>query len=259
MPDLTIRPLPSLRDNYIWLISLGRRAVVVDPGEAEPVLHALRDNGLQLAAILLTHHHADHTGGVPALTASAPHVPVFGPHTLSAVTHPVDDHARFVPAIGFPAYEAMATPGHTLDHLCYYTPGWLFAGDTLFAGGCGRLFEGTATQMLASLDRLATLPDDTRIACAHEYTEANLAFANAVEPGNPDITARQQRIRRVRQDGKPSLPALLSEERLTNPFLRIRQPVVRQAVIRHAGPPPVADDVGLFAALRNWKNNFPSA
>lgn len=126
MPDLTIRPLPALRDNYIWLISLGRQAVVVDPGEAEPVLHALRDNGLQLAAILLTHHHADHTGGVSALTASAPHVPVFGPRTLSAVTHPVDDHARFVPAIGFPAFEAMATPGHTLDHLCYYTPGWLF-------------------------------------------------------------------------------------------------------------------------------------
>lgn len=113
--------------------------------------------------------------------------------------------------------------------------------------------------MLASLDRLAALPDDTRIACAHEYTEANLAFANAVEPGNPDITARQQRTRQIRQDGKPSLPALLSEERLTNPFLRIRQPAVRQAVIRHAGPPPVADDVGLFAALRTWKNNFPSA
>lgn len=249
-------PIPALRDNYIWLmpVPLARpeRAIIVDPGESEPVLDALGQLGLAPSAILLTHHHSDHTGGVSDLLRHR-RVPVHGP--LGAhpdVDHPVTD--GMVISLEGLTIEVMAVPGHTLDHLAYTVGDVLFCGDTLFAAGCGRLFEGTARQMHASLTKLAALPDATRVCCAHEYTEANLAFALAVEPGSAAIASRLAAVQRLRSAGEPSLPSTLAEERLTNPFLRCEVPAVIEAARRNGARS--GDPVDIFAAIRAWKDRF---
>ena len=264
---MTLVPLPAFADNYIWMLQQGRNAIVVDPGDATPVLDALARENLQLAAILVTHHHADHTGGVAALH-EATGAPVFGPareripEPCTRLAH--GDHAE---VLGL-RFEVIEVPGHTAGHIAYFLPAdarnaaaggvapLLFCGDTLFSGGCGRLFEGTPAQMLASLDALAALPGNTRVCCAHEYTLSNLKFARAVEPGNGDLTQYTAQCEALRARGEPTLPSQLATERRVNPFLRSREATVLRAVHAHAGLSPQAAEAEVFAALRQWKNDF---
>lgn len=256
---MTLVPLPALTDNYIWMLQDGVHAIVVDPGEAEPVFEALARDHLQLAAILVTHHHADHTAGMPALR-DATGAKVYGPaHERIAGSYVALSQGDHVEALGL-RFEVLDVPGHTAGHIAYFLPGTsgveplVFSGDTLFSGGCGRLFEGTPAQMLASLDALAALPDTTRVCCGHEYTLANLRFARTVEPRNDALTQYMAQCAALREHGRPTLPSLLGTERRINPFLRSREVDVRQALSAHAGLPARAGDVEAFAALRQWKN-----
>lgn len=255
---LEVFPLPALRDNYIWLIHDGRHAVAVDPGEAGPILSWLNARHISLAAILVTHHHLDHVGGVAEL-ASAHACPVYAPVTLKLGTNirPVADGGQIrlrQPALRL---SVLAVPGHTRDHLAYYGHGHLFCGDTLFSCGCGRLFEGTAEQMLRSLKRLAALPDDTLISCAHEYTLTNIAFARTVDPDNTELAAWAAEAGRLRSVGRPTLPVRLAWERRVNPFLRCDQAGIQAAVQRQTGL-GAADEIQTFAALRAMKDHFKS-
>jgi len=245
--------IPAFKDNYIWLLSAGGRAIVVDPGESLPVLTRLAAAHLKLEAILVTHHHADHQGGIAALI-EYDQVPVFGPgsESITALDRPLEG-GETISLLG-QSIEVLAVPGHTQGHLAYHWPGALFCGDTLFGAGCGRLFEGTPAQMHASLQRLAGLPDDTRVYCAHEYTEANLRFARAVEPNNAAIEARSAKVAELRTRGLPSVPSCLSEEKATNPFLRCDQAAVVAAALQHGAVD--ASPVAVFAAIRQWRNNF---
>ncbi|MEO1765989.1 hydroxyacylglutathione hydrolase [Thiobacter aerophilum] len=253
---LHVIPLPAFQDNYIWLLHDGRSAAVVDPGDATPVMDFLGAHDLALTAILVTHHHHDHVGGV-ALLARRFSVPVYGPGgepipgrtDVADPRQPVD-----LPHLGI-AFQVLAVPGHTRGHVAYYRPKLLFCGDTLFGCGCGRLFEGSAEQMHASLARLAALPDDTGVYCAHEYTLANIRFALQVEADNAALHAREQEARARRAQGSPTVPSTLALERRTNPFLRVTEPAVRAAAEAHAGH-PLADAVAVFAALRAWKDRF---
>jgi hydroxyacylglutathione hydrolase len=256
---MTLIPLPAFQDNYLWVLHDGHRALVVDPGDARPVSEFLQRAGLQLDAILVTHHHADHTGGVQALREATGAV-VWGPASED-IPRPFNalrggDTAR---ALGL-TFRVIEVPGHTAGHIAYLCDEvdgapLLFCGDTLFSGGCGRLFEGTPAQMLASLDTLSGLPAGTRVCCAHEYTLSNLRFARAVEPANADLAAYQQHCEQLRAAGTPTLPSTIGQERRINPFLRTRTPAVRQAAQAFNGA-PAEDDVAVFAAIRQWKNDF---
>lgn len=251
--------LPAFSDNYIWLLHNDHHALVVDPGDSAPVLAWLQEHpGIELDLILVTHHHTDHTGGLPELVARRG-AQVVGP-ALEKMP---------VPTRGLQQGETLDwhgltlqvhnVPGHTLGHIAFWgqPPGQaplLFCGDTLFSGGCGRLFEGSPAQMLDSLDRLAALPGDTRICCAHEYTLSNLKFALAVDPDNAALQSYAQACARLREQNQPTLPALMSTERAINPFLRSGSPAVTAAV-QHRDARAL-DDVTRFAALRTWKNEF---
>lgn len=249
-------PVPALADNYIWLLHDGLgSALVVDPGVAAPVEAALAAHGLRLRAILLTHHHADHIGGAAALR-EAYDVPVYAPvdERIAMATHRVGDGD--IVAFEAPAarFRVLAVPGHTRSHIAYVGAGLLLCGDTLFSLGCGRLFEGTAAQLLAALDRLTELSGDTRVCCAHEYTAANGRFALSVAPENPDLAARLGEVARLRADGCPSLPSTMADERAANPFLRIDTPELVAWGVRHG---IAADDRrARFAALRAAKDHF---
>lgn len=256
----SIIPIPAFADNYIWLLRDGDRAAVVDPGDAAPVAAYLAREALTLVAILATHHHNDHVGGIEALVAQH-RVPVFGParETIPQRTQALRDGDEVTPP-GLPVtLRVLDIPGHTAGHIGYFgevdgVPS-LFCGDTLFAAGCGRLFEGTPEQMWRSLCTLAALPGATRVYCAHEYTLANLRFAQAVEPGNAALSDRVAEAQSLRERGLPTLPSTLSLEHATNPFLRAARDDVRAAAERHAGR-RLASDVESFAALRAWKNAF---
>jgi hydroxyacylglutathione hydrolase len=256
---LDISPVRAFSDNYLWLIRAPldpRDAAVVDPGDARAVEGALDREGLSLKAILVTHHHPDHVGGVAELAARHG-AKVFGParEQLPCVATPLDDGAALsLDDLGL-EFHVMAVPGHTLGHIAYYGHGDLFCGDTLFSAGCGRLFEGTPSQMLGSLDRLAALPDDVRVFCAHEYTLGNLRFAATVEPGNVAVLEALEATRALRTQDAITLPSTLGRERRINPFLRCREPSVRAAAEAHAGAPlPEAAEV--FAVIRAWKDGF---
>lgn len=250
-----IEPIPAFSDNYIWAIRHGGECWVVDPGDAEPVRRYLAEHGLKLAGILVTHWHADHIGGIAALTAKAP-VPVLGPAAESAkipvLTQPLVGGDR-IEAAGC-AWQVIAVPGHTLGHIAYYSEGVLLCGDTLFSAGCGRLFEGTPEQMHESLSQLRGLPPETQVYCAHEYTGSNLAFALAVEPDNPDVRAAVSEVRALRAEQRPSLPSTLRKERKINPFLRVDDPGVIAAA--RAQGAPASDPVTVFATLRRWKDHY---
>ncbi len=253
---IEIVPLPAFKDNYIWTLRRGRHAAVVDPGEAAPVQSYLAREGLSLVAILATHHHPDHVRGIEALVRGAK-IPVFGPRgePIPALTQPLgqDDRAA-IPALDA-SFSVLDIPGHTRAHIAYYGLGSLFCGDTLFACGCGRVFEGTPAQMLASLQKLAALPDETKVYCGHEYTLANIRFARAVDPGNAALAAREARAQRLRDAGRPTLPSTLGEERATNPFLRCAEPAVVESANKYLGS-RMGDPVSVFAAIREWKNRF---
>ncbi|MDE1950995.1 MAG: hydroxyacylglutathione hydrolase [Burkholderiales bacterium] len=250
--------LPAFTDNYIWMLHNGREAVVVDPGDAAPVSAALDAQGLQLAAILVTHHHADHVGGVDALRPRL-RGRVYGP-ARERIPQPfvaLEEGAQ-VEVLGL-AFEVIDVPGHTAGHIAYVQRGVdrapiLFCGDTLFSGGCGRLFEGTPQQMAASLARLNALPADARVCCTHEYTLANLRFAAAVEPGNRAIAAYTESCLALREAGRPTLPSTLETERAINPFLRCSEAAV--AASARAQGARNDDSVEIFATLREWKNRF---
>jgi hydroxyacylglutathione hydrolase len=259
--DLSVLTVPAFNDNYLWLIHDGANAAVVDPGDPAPILASLEEHGLTLTAILLTHHHADHIGGVAALLARYP-VPVFGPRNdgIEAVTDPLGEgDVVTVPGLGL-ELAVLEVPGHTHGHIAYVrkTPGlhWLFCGDTLFAGGCGRLFEGTPAQMLVSLEKLAALPEDTEVYCAHEYTLSNLRFALAVEPGNEGLALRMRDESAKRAAGVPTVPSSIGLERRTNPFLRYREPEIVASLVAAGRLQEDAGSVEAFAALREWKNTF---
>jgi hydroxyacylglutathione hydrolase len=259
--ELAVLTVPAFEDNYLWIIHDGVHAAVVDPGDSQPILAALADHKLTLTAILLTHHHADHIGGVPELLAHAP-VPVFGPRAdgIAAVTNPLGDGDRVrVPGLDL-ELDVLDVPGHTRGHIAYvrHTPGqrWLFCGDTLFAGGCGRLFEGTPAQMLASLSKLAALPHDTQVYCAHEYTLSNLRFADAVEPGNRALQLRIRDESAKRAAGLPTVPSTIELEKATNPFLRAAEPAIAETLVAAGRLAPGAGPLAAFTALREWKNVF---
>ena len=255
-----LQPLPAFDDNYIWtLATASGGAIVVDPGEAAPVLAAAAD-GLRPSAILLTHHHGDHIGGVRELVARWPGLPVFAPHDdrIGGATVRVGDGDAF-DADGV-RFETIAVPGHTSSHVAFVCADaggepLLFSGDTLFSLGCGRLFEGTPAQMLGSLDRLAALPGDTRVCCGHEYTQSNAAFARAVDPGNPALERRIEEVTAMRADARPTLPSRLSVERDTNPFLRVDDAAIVASATAHAGH-ALDGRVAVFAELRHWKDGF---
>jgi hydroxyacylglutathione hydrolase len=254
-------PVPAFADNYIWLLHRKGQAAVVDPGDAAPVLRALSENGLQLRAILLTHHHNDHVGGVLELSRATGAV-VYGPagETLPRCDFPLREGDRVRLAELDLDVGVLDCPGHTAGHIAYFgraagVEPVLFCGDTLFAGGCGRLFEGTPAQMTDSLGKFVTLPAETQVCCAHEYTLANLRWALAVDPANRTLQQWYQRAQQLREQGIPTLPSTIGLERETNPFLRTQQVEIANAAAARAGH-PTTSPVEVFAVLREWKNNF---
>ncbi len=251
---IDVVPLRAFKDNYIWTLRADGCAAVVDPGDAAPVLEYLSSERLRLIAILATHHHADHVGGVAALRERFD-VPVYGPRgePIDTLTRPVSGGDRVdLPELDV-SFAVLDIPGHTRAHVAYYGANLLFCGDTLFACGCGRVFEGTAEEMHASLAKLAALPDDTLVYCGHEYTLANIAFAKSVEPGNAALAARERDDAATRAANRPTLPSTIGREKATNPFLRAHEPAVIAAADKYLGA-RAASPVAVFAALRDWKN-----
>lgn len=255
---MKIEAIPTLQDNYVWAVHNGHSAILVDPGEGTPILAWLKNRGMTAHAILVTHHHHDHVGGIAELLAEH-EIPVYGPARGAAKTTPVSEGKRLSFSGMGMNFQVMQTPGHTLDHVCYIATdtqngqSHLFCGDTLFSCGCGRLFEGTPTEMYASLTRLAQLPADTQVYCAHEYTLANIAFALEVEPDNPALLARHAQALALRKRGEATLPVSIGSELNTNPFLRCDLNSLVEAASQHVKA-PLKPGAQTFAAIRAWKD-----
>lgn len=255
--SVSVFPIKAFNDNYIWCLHNQTHCVVVDPGDAAPVLAYCRDNQLILSAIIITHHHWDHTGGIDALLAAFPKIPVYGPQNKNikkiTVRLSQDDDIELTElAITFSVLEV---PGHTLDHIAYYGATGLFCGDTLFSAGCGRLFEGTPQQMFASLAKLTALPADTAVFCTHEYTMANIAFAETVEPNNQALVDYKHWANKQREKNTPTLPSSLQREIEVNPFLRCHSEELVKNVSQNKGSTLISEQA-IFASLRSWKDNF---
>ena len=254
---LNIEPIPAFDDNYIWLLSQEGYdgCVVVDPGDEEPVIDALQQRGLRLDAILITHKHGDHVGGIAGLQAEWPDVEVYGPanEPIKRLKHKLrGGDIVELEGLGV-SFDVLDVPGHTEGHIAYTGEGALFCGDTLFACGCGRVFSGTFEQLSDSLQALAELPADTRCYCAHEYTLDNIGFAKWVEPENMDLLTREQRAKELRAAGQPTVPSILGEEILTNPFMRTDEPAVIAAAEKWVGE-SLSSPTEVFHALRTWKD-----
>lgn len=262
MNTLEYVPVPAFADNYIWLVSDGHDAVVVDPGEAAPVRAYLAKRGWRLSAILLTHHHADHVGGVAELVGDT-RIPVYGPaaEAIPVVTQPLAGGERVRLEAPHLELDILEVPGHTRGHIAYYqagqagAPPHVFCGDTLFACGCGRLFEGTPAQMLASLDALAALPGDTQVHCAHEYTLSNIRFALACDPHNAQLHAWHDEATARRARNVPTLPTTIAHEKTVNPFLRAENAAVQRTLAEQLHE-TVPDRLAAFTLMREWKNRF---
>jgi hydroxyacylglutathione hydrolase len=252
---INITPIPAFKDNYIWMLHDRQHAVVVDPGDAAPVRAWLDAQQLKLVAILCTHHHNDHVGGVGEL-AQLYNAPVYGPRheNIPCISHAVDEGDEVeIAELGI-RLNVLDIPGHTSGHIAYLGEDSVFCGDTLFGCGCGRLFEGTAAQLHHSLQRLAQLHNTTRVYCAHEYTEANIRFALACEPGNAQLLQRQMDARALRAAGKPTLPSTIALEKATNPFLRCTEPEIIHTLFQRGLSN--STELAVFTAMREWKNNF---
>lgn len=256
---ITIDLIPAFQDNYIWCLRRGNKAILVDPGDAVPAIEALSRANLELIAVFITHHHPDHVGGLAKLMAKWPNLPVYGPqNSVPEINRRLFDGDQVhIFDIAFSVHEV---PGHTLDHVAYFAQPdncdpILFCGDTLFAGGCGRLFEGSPEQMLNSLTKLSELPGATRVYCAHEYTLSNLVFASAVEPENLALKARFEETEKKRKKSIATVPSTIELERQTNPFLRVKSQEIQRNVASWAQLQRWTD-VQIFAGLRSWKDNF---
>ena len=253
---INIEPIAAFSDNYIWLLSTNEGSIVIDPGESKSLLKILKENKLDLRAILITHHHFDHTGGIEEILSEIS-IDVYGPkNNIASINKRLVGGSK-INLLGI-EFEVIEIPGHTLDHIAYYSKNngqpILFCGDTLFAGGCGRVFEGTFKQMHNSLSILKKLPSNTKIYCGHEYTESNLAFAKNVEPLNENIISRYNETLNLRKQGIPSLPSTIGAELQTNPFLRVDTEEVQEMILKKFNTPK--DDEEVFTALRQWKDNF---
>jgi hydroxyacylglutathione hydrolase len=255
--SIQIHPIKAFNDNYIWCLSNGRQCVVVDPGDAQPVLDFCHLHQLDLTGILITHHHSDHTGGLPKLLEKFPAISVFGPKNpkIELVNQRLQHNDRLtLPDLAL-EFSVLEVPGHTLDHIAFYTSGLLFCGDTLFSAGCGRLFEGSPAQMFHSLNLLTALPADTKVYCTHEYTLANIKFALAVEPMNAALLEYQVWAQQQREQQLATLPSTIAKELAINPFLRCDTAALQNAVAAFWHT-PVTDDESVFAGLRRWKDQF---
>ncbi len=258
MPIHNIIAMPAFNDNYIWTIVHpdNHHCIVVDPGEASSLLQLCQDQSLNLSGILITHKHWDHINGIKGLLNTYS-IPVYAPikDQVPFCDHPI----KGGDTITFPELElqfsVMDIPGHTNGHVAYLSQNWVFTGDTLFAGGCGRLFEGTPDQLYHSLQNLAALDPNTHVYCGHEYTEKNLTFAQLVEPNNEALSARLDEVQQKRAQGIPTLPSTIALEQQTNPFLRCQVRTIQERAQEYAGD-TLADEVAVFAALRRWKDEF---
>ena len=253
---INIEPIEAFSDNYIWLLTTNEGSIVIDPGESDNLLKIIKERNLNLKAILITHHHFDHTGGIEEILADKS-IDVYGPNNnIDSINIKVSNESK-INLLGI-EFEVIEIPGHTLDHIAYYAKNdghpILFSGDTLFAGGCGRVFEGTFEQMYESLSILKKLPLDTKIYCGHEYTESNLRFAKIVEPLNQGIISRYNDVVKLNKQGIPTLPSTIEIEIETNPFLRVGLKSIQQKISKKFNTPK--NDKDIFAAIRQWKDNF---
>ena len=254
---VSIYPIPAFTDNYIWCVHNEKHAVVVDPGDAEPVLAYLKKNNLSLSAVLITHHHRDHTGGIAKLASALPDLPIIGPRGghIRGITKSVSQgDAVTLPRLSM-SLHVMEVPGHTLDHIAFLGHGLVFCGDTLFSAGCGRLFEGSPEQMHHSLNKLKRLPEDTQIYCTHEYTRANVNFALAVDPNNAALQQYSDWVDTKRAADEPTLPTTLGQQKAINPFLRSHELSVKASAEAFSGQ-SLNDDIAVFAAVRRYKDEF---
>ncbi len=253
-----LEPILAFEDNYIWTVHDGQSALFVDPGEAEPILTWLKVRRMRPAAILVTHHHGDHTGGILDILAHYPDTPVYGvaQDRIPGLTRPVNEGTECVIAELGLRFAVLAIPGHTPGHIAYFGHGWLFCGDTLFSCGCGKVFGSTPEALHKSLTRLAGLPPDTLVCCAHEYTLDNIRFALTVDPDNPDLAAWRDQARALRQNGRPTLPTRLADELAYNPFLRCHDAKVQSNLAVLTGQDKCHDGSDVFVALRALKDRF---
>jgi len=251
-----VTPVAAFDDNYIWVVHDDRHAVAIDPGDAAALIGFLDSRQLDLLAVLITHHHGDHTGGITQLRQRYD-CPIYGPDNprIRGISHIVREGDKLDFAELDLGLTVLATPGHTLDHISYIGDGYLFCGDTVFGCGCGKLFEGTPAMMAASLDKILALPDATRLCCAHEYTLDNIAFAKTIDGDNPDLLSREASDRALRMQHRPTLPSTLAMEKATNPFLRFHHPSMRPHAARYLGRQAV-DDAEILGAIRALKDRY---